>query len=51
MKKKEDQILGIKHVTAMTSDADKNYLFFTDVLGMRFVKIRVNLDDIYNYHT
>lgn len=38
MMKKEDQLLGIHHVTAMTSDAEKNYHFFTDVLGMRLVK-------------
>ncbi len=25
--KKEDQLLGIHHVTAMTSDAEKNYHF------------------------
>lgn len=51
MMKKEDQLLGIHHVTAMTSDAEKNYHFFTDVLGMRLVKKTVNQDDIYTYHT
>lgn len=29
---------GIHHVTAMTSSAEKNYAFFTEVLGMRLVK-------------
>ena len=39
MMKKEDQLLGIHHVTATDrSDAEKNYHFFTDVLGMRLVK-------------
>lgn len=44
-------LLGIHHVTAMTSDAVKNYHFFTEVLGMRLVKKTVNQDDIYTYHT
>lgn len=39
------------HVTAMTSDAIKNYEFFTNILGMRLVKKTVNQDDIYTYHT
>lgn len=34
----KDQILGLHHITAMTSDAEKNYRFFTEVLGMRLVK-------------
>lgn len=42
---------GIHHVTAMTDDAERNYHFFTDILGMRFVKKTVNQDDIYTYHT
>lgn len=44
-------ILGIHHVTAMTSSAEKNYRFFTEVLGMRLVKKTVNQDDIQTYHT
>jgi glyoxalase family protein len=36
--RKEDQLLGVHHVTAMTSDAVKNYEFFTKILGMRLVK-------------
>ncbi len=31
---KRRSIIGIHHVTAMTSDAEKNYHFFTDVLGI-----------------
>ena len=42
---------GIHHVTAMTDDAERNYHFFTDILGMRLVKKTVNQDDIYTYHT
>lgn len=42
---------GIHHVTAMTDDAERNYHFFTDILGMRLVKKTINQDDIYTYHT
>lgn len=41
---------GIHHVTAITSSAEKNYEFFTYVLGMRLVKKTVNQDDIQTYH-
>jgi glyoxalase family protein len=41
---------GIHHVTAITSSAEKNYDFFTHVLGMRLVKKTVNQDDIQTYH-
>ncbi|WP_088007702.1 ring-cleaving dioxygenase [Indiicoccus explosivorum] len=43
-------IKGIHHVTAITSSAEKNYEFFTFVLGMRLVKKTVNQDDIQTYH-
>lgn len=29
---------GIHHVTAITSSAEENYAFFTNILGMRLVK-------------
>lgn len=45
-----NEILGIHHVTAITSSAEKNYEFFTNVLGMRLVKKTVNQDDIQTYH-
>lgn len=41
---------GIHHVTAITSSAEKNYEFFTYVLGLRLVKKTVNQDDIQTYH-
>lgn len=41
---------GVHHVTAITSSAEKNYDFFTYVLGMRLVKKTVNQDDIQTYH-
>ncbi|WP_018479327.1 ring-cleaving dioxygenase [Pontibacter roseus] len=45
-----NQLRGIHHVTAITSSAEKNYDFFTNVLGMRLVKKTVNQDDIQTYH-
>lgn len=44
------QFTGIHHVTAITSSAEKNYDFFTNILGMRLVKKTVNQDDIQTYH-
>ncbi|MBM7543094.1 ring-cleaving dioxygenase [Amphibacillus cookii] len=44
------ELKGIHHVTAITSSAEKNYQFFTYVLGMRLVKKTVNQDDIQTYH-
>ncbi|KAB8137801.1 ring-cleaving dioxygenase [Gracilibacillus oryzae] len=41
---------GLHHVTAITSSAEKNYQFFTYILGMRLVKKTVNQDDIQTYH-
>lgn len=45
-----NHLKGIHHVTAITSNAEKNYDFFTRVLGMRLVKKTVNQDDIQTYH-
>jgi glyoxalase family protein len=45
-----NQLKGIHHVTAITSSAEKNYEFFTNILGMRLVKKTVNQDDIQTYH-
>jgi len=47
---KMNKLRGIHHVTAITSSAEKNYEFFTYVLGMRLVKKTVNQDDIRTYH-
>jgi catechol 2,3-dioxygenase-like lactoylglutathione lyase family enzyme len=43
-------ILGIHHVTAITSDAQKNIDFYCGVLGLRLVKLTVNFDDPSSYH-
>lgn len=45
-----NELKGIHHVTAITSSAEKNYEFFTYILGMRLVKKTVNQDDIRTYH-
>lgn len=44
------ELLGIHHVSALTADAQKNYDFYTNVLGMRLVKKTVNQDDTSVYH-
>lgn len=46
----EFPIIGIHHVTAMTSSAEKIYHFFTEILGLRLIKKTVNQDDIQTYH-
>ncbi|AUD65233.1 ring-cleaving dioxygenase [Tenericutes bacterium MZ-XQ] len=45
-----NNLKGIHHVTAITSDAKKIYDFFTYTLGLRLVKKTVNQDDIQTYH-
>ena len=45
-----NNLKGIHHVTAITSDAKKIYEFFTYTLGLRLVKKTVNQDDIQTYH-
>lgn len=45
-----EQLIGVHHVTAITSSAEKIYDFFTHTLGMRLVKKTVNQDDIQAYH-
>ncbi|NLF12286.1 MAG: ring-cleaving dioxygenase [Anaerolineaceae bacterium] len=44
------QIPGIHHVTAIASDPQRNVTFYTDVLGLRLVKLTVNFDDPGTYH-
>jgi glyoxalase family protein len=46
----EQPILGIHHVTAIASDPQRNLDFYTEVLGLRFVKRTVNFDDPGSYH-
>jgi glyoxalase family protein len=41
---------GLHHVTAITSQAEKIYPFFSGLLGLRLVKKTINQDDIQTYH-
>ncbi|WP_080845972.1 ring-cleaving dioxygenase [Cytobacillus gottheilii] len=43
-------ILGHHHVSAITANAQKNYHFYTEILGLRLVKKTVNQDDPSMYH-
>jgi glyoxalase family protein len=43
-------IFGIHHVTAITSDPQRNIDFYTNNLGLRLVKLTVNQDDPTSYH-
>lgn len=43
-------IVGLHHVTAIASDPQQNLDFYTQVLGLRFVKKTVNFDDPGTYH-
>ena len=43
-------ITGIHHITAIAGDAQRNYDFYTKVLGLRMVKRTVNFDDPGTYH-
>lgn len=45
------EIVGWHHITNITSDAMKNYEFYTKVMGMRLLKKTVNQDDVTAYHT
>ncbi|UAL48391.1 ring-cleaving dioxygenase [Sutcliffiella horikoshii] len=44
------ELLGLHHVSILTAKAEKNYQFFTEVLGMRLVKKTVNQDNTSSYH-
>lgn len=48
---KNDKITGFHHLTAMAGDVTANINFYTQVLGMRMVKVTVNFDDPTVYHT
>lgn len=47
----DKSIKGLHHVSAFTADVERNYHFFTKILGMRLVKKTVNQDEIQTYHT
>src|SRR5918997_1415589 len=41
---------GLHHLTAVTTRAEENVAFYTEVLGLRLVKKTVNQDDVSAYH-
>jgi glyoxalase family protein len=41
---------GIHHITAIAGDPQRNLDFYTQVLGLRLVKLTVNFDDPGTYH-
>jgi glyoxalase family protein len=43
-------IVGLHHVTAIASNPQTNLDFYTQVLGLRFVKRTINFDDPGTYH-
>jgi glyoxalase family protein len=43
-------IVGLHHVTAIASDPQRNLDFYTELLGLRFVKRTINFDDPGTYH-
>ncbi|MFC4322193.1 ring-cleaving dioxygenase [Litchfieldia salsa] len=44
------KLLGLHHVSILTGNAEKNFEFYTKVLGMRLVKKTVNQDNTSSYH-
>ena len=44
------KLLGTHHITAIATDPQRNLDFYTQVLGLRFVKRTVNFDDPSTYH-
>src|SRR5215471_9423562 len=46
----DDKVLGLHHITAIAANAQRNYDFYTKVLGIRLVKKTVNFDDPGTYH-
>ena len=47
---KSNPITGIHHITAIASDPQQNLDFYTQVLGLRLLKVTVNFDDPGSYH-
>ena len=43
-------VKGLHHITLVTSNAEVNRRFYTEVLGLRRVKLSVNQDDIFHRH-
>lgn len=50
MKTQTHHVTGLHHITAISSDVKRNVQFYTQVLGLRFVKKSVNQDATDTYH-
>jgi glyoxalase family protein len=46
----EGLVQGLHHITLVTSNQEVNRRFYTEILGLRRVKLTVNQDDIYHRH-
>lgn len=46
----DNTIQGIHHITAIAGNAQRNFDFYTRILGLRMVKKTVNFDDPGTYH-
>jgi glyoxalase family protein len=46
----ETAVPGIHHVTAIAGDPQQNVDFYTQVMGLRLVKVTINYDDPGTYH-
>jgi glyoxalase family protein len=44
------KLLGLHHVSILTGKAERNFQFYTKVLGLRLVKKTVNQDNTESYH-
>lgn len=43
-------LIGLHHITAITSSSPKMFKFMTEVLGLHLIKKTVNQDDVRTYH-
>lgn len=43
-------VAGVHHITAIASDPQENLDFYTQILGLRLLKVTVNFDDPGSYH-
>lgn len=46
----EGVVQGLHHITLVTSNEELNRRFYTEILGLRRVKLTVNQDDIFHRH-
>lgn len=43
-------LIGLHHITAITSSSPKMFQFMTEILGLHLIKKTVNQDDVATYH-